>query len=172
MVPNRINVLHNRYSSTEDVQEFLSQWAFSDECETAVWVRSLGELTTGDCRELFKTMIDVDHNLARIARFDIGFMVVEEVRLEWTTYAARNSVEAAKLWLDDVTLSDEEDLILEASFRDPITGAPLYCKAIDTGRLVRKKDPASPSIYNPHSDIAKAIIAGTLEEYLIVTGDE
>lgn len=171
MVQDRIAALYGRYEEFDDLQEFVAQWAFSDDCELALWARSLGEITTGEGRIIFNELIKEAHDLARVSHYHIGFMVSMTVRLEWTNYVCMNSGEAAKMWLEDPTLSDEQDALLEASFRHPVTGAPLYCKAIDSGRLTRKKDPNNPVLCNLNSNIVQGILGGALDSYLAAGGD-
>lgn len=166
MVPDRIAALLNKYQSFENFQDFVNIWAMDNECEMAVWCREIGDVNMSEGRRQFTDLIREVHDLARVVHFHIGFMVTYRLRLQWTHYCAMNSAEAAKMWLEDATLTDDQDLILERSFRDPLNGAPLYCKAIDTGRLVRKKDPNNPKVFNENSNIVQGILAGSLDGFL------
>lgn len=158
MVSNRIIDLKDKFDGSSDVFEFLSQWSFFDDCDITLWFRSLLSVPLSETRSIFKDLITSNQDIARKVHYDVGFMVTPEIRLEWVKVVATNSVEAAKMWLTDATLTDDDDVILEESFRSLTSGAPSFCKRIDSGSLTRVKDNSAPIFYNVESEVVKKIL--------------
>lgn len=96
-------------------------------------------------------------NCAFLCHYNIGFLVSYDIRIEWTLGICKNPAIAANLWIEDETLTDEQDEILFNCISDPVYGLPNYINEINAGRLTRKK--TSQKLYNENSEIVGGIIA-------------
>jgi hypothetical protein len=157
MVPNIINTLKDKWKDSGNFQDFVNDWAVLDNCPLAEWCREQGDISFSEGRRRFRLLMSQSPMSAYICHYNIGFLVDYEIRMEWTLGAARNPAIAAKMWLEDETLTEEQDIILENAFRDSMLGLPQYIEEIDNGITVRKK--TIQKIYNENSEITQGIIS-------------
>lgn len=157
MVPNIIQELHNKWLNEGDFQDFLNDWNVLENCPLGDWCKHQGDIPFKEGRRRFRLLMSQSPNSAFMTHYHIGFLVDYEIRLEWTLGVSKNPAIAAKLWLEDETLTDDQDKILENSFRDTTLGLPNYVREIDEGIITRKK--TEIKIYNPDSEIVQGIIA-------------
>lgn len=156
MVQNIITELYNKWSSTGNFRDFVDDWAVLDICPLADWCRLQGDIPFTEGRRRFRLLMSQSPDSAYICHYHIGFLVSYDIRMEWTLGTTRNPSIAAKLWLEDTTLTEEQDEILENAFRDSLLGLPQYVAEIDSGSTVRKK--VVQEIYNKDSEIVVGIL--------------
>lgn len=156
MVPHIITELENKWKDSGSFTDFISDWAVLENCPLAEWCKQQGDITFIEGRRRFRLLMSQSPMSAFICHYNIGFLVDYEIRMEWTLGASRNPAIAAKMWLEDETLSEEQDTILANAFRDSMLGLPQYIEEIDNGVTKRKK--VFQKIYNSDSEIVKGII--------------
>lgn len=152
----KILSLVDKWQGEGKFQDFVNEWHLNEHCALSKWCRSQGDITTAEGRRRFTEVIKNNSIWARVCYYHIGFMVSSKVRLVWIGAVARNSCEAAKMWLEDETLSDEHLAILENAFNNPESGCPSYAEKIKSGELKRKS--LIKKLVNEDSEIIQGII--------------
>lgn len=146
---------HNRDSL---FSVFLEDWKQSEDCSLYRWCAEQDVSTLGEALDRFDKLLSRQPEIARVVHYHIGFLVEPEIRNRWFEYVHSNSVECAVMYIENETLTDEQDKQLLAIVCDPRNGAPAYANAIASGELVRKKTERKP--YNEDSEIVQGILNG------------
>lgn len=152
--------LEKKWSKHEGMfQDFVDAWTVNDTCSLTKWCRRQGNVDMKTGVAAFYEMAARSPEHAKWVHYHIGWTLDYEILLDLTHIVCNNAMQAALMWIEDETLTDEQDEILVNCFRDPITGAPVVTEEIDSGLLVRKKNGA-PKQYNNDSEIVIARIHG------------
>lgn len=168
LIPERIQQLIDKWAndpSSLDLpfQTFVDSWANDPTCAIVRWCRDQENIPLREAFERFIPILEKRIEIARVCYYHIGFLVPEYVKEQWFNIVCLESRQAVEMWLEDTTTNDAQDLTLELLFRDPVSGVPNYCDAIDSGDMVRKK--TQQRVYNAESEIVVGILHGTDRRY-------
>lgn len=148
------------FAKSEDVdfQHFVDQWAVNPDCGLTRWSRSQGHVSMKEGVGNFYRLAERSPEHARWVHYHVGWIFDQEIRMDLIRFAAKESSQAFLLWLQDATLTTEQDAVLEASFRDPKTGCPGLVEAFDSGQVRRVKG-MEPQQFNETSEVVRELRA-------------
>lgn len=139
--------------SEESLQTFTDYWQNDPDCSIVKWCRSVGEKSIKDAFPQFRVLIHRSPEHARWIFYHLGWLIDEGFRKELLLACAKSGVQAYHLFMEDETLTEEEDTILLKSILidDP---CPEYIATSDL--CSRRKTEARQ--YNADSEIVIAAI--------------
>ena len=124
------------YGEKDTLSTFVDQWAVIEDCPIVTWCRSRGNGSIGDHLPQFVRMAKRDPQVARVAHYHIAHLMDDHMRQTMVDVVATEPVQAARMWLDDATLSETQADVLYNVFMDENTGAGSYRDAVLSGDLL------------------------------------
>lgn len=124
------------FGEKDTLSTFVDQWAIIEDCPIVTWCRERGSGSVGDHLPQFVRMAKRDPQVARVAHFHIAHLMDDHMRQIMVDVVASEPVQAARMWLNDATLSETQADILYNVFMDENTGAGSYRDAVLSGDLL------------------------------------
>ena len=139
--------------SEENLQTFTDYWQNDPDCSLVLWCRSIGDKTIKEAFPTFRKMINRSPEHARWIFYHLGWLVDDLFRKELLWACSKSGVQSYHLYMEDETLTPEEDMILLKAIiiTDP---CPEY---IATCHLENRKK-VKLKLFNEDSEIAQAAI--------------
>lgn len=124
------------YGEEDDLSTFTDQWSVIDDCPIVLWCKARGKGSIGDHLPKFVRMAKRDPQIARIAHYHIAHLMDDQMRQTMVGVVATDPVQAARMWLNDATLSETQADVLYSVFMDENTGAGSYRDGVISGDLL------------------------------------
>lgn len=125
------------YGKKDNLSEFVKQWAVIPDCPIVQWCKREGSI--GDNLPAFIKLCKKDPQVARVAHYHISHLMDSYMRNSMVKAVCTDSVQSARMWLEDETINDKQADLLYRAFMCSKTGASEYAKGVISGELVPVK---------------------------------
>lgn len=126
------------YGKADNLSLFVEQWAVIPDCPIVQWC-SDRKGSIGDNLTAFIRLCKRDPQVARVAHYHISHLMDDHMRNAMVKVVSTDSVQSARMWLEDSTISAKQADLLYKKFMCNKTGATEYAKGVILGELVPVK---------------------------------
>lgn len=132
-----------RYGSDSEIclQDFTDIWAFTEDCALTRWCRGQGKIPLSEALLLFYELLKKSPEHARWVRYHLAWLFADDVKLELVKLTCINGVQAYHLFMEDETLSEEEEYLLMQSFLvdNPVTDYMATSEITKRSKVIKKQ---------------------------------